>query len=63
MLRADIDAGMFACIRALIWKWLDFLVTPEGVVGLQPTLPMVVHGRQCPRSRISTELLPGSLIC
>ena len=42
LLRADIDAKMFAWIASHTWKRPDFPVTPEGVVRLQPTLAAVV---------------------
>ena len=42
LLRADIDAKMFAWIKSHTWKRPDFPVTPEGVVRLQPTLAAVV---------------------
>jgi hypothetical protein len=42
LLRADIDAKMFAWITSHTWKRPDFPVTPEGVVRLQPTLAAVV---------------------
>jgi hypothetical protein len=42
LLRADIDAKIFAWIKSHTWKRPDFPVTPEGVVRLQPTLAAVV---------------------
>jgi CRISP-associated protein Cas1 len=42
LLRADIDARMFAWIASHTWKRSDFPVTPEGVVRLQPALAVVV---------------------
>jgi hypothetical protein len=42
LLRADIDAKMFAWIASHLWKRPDFPVTPEGVVRLQPTLAAFV---------------------
>jgi CRISPR-associated protein Cas1 len=42
LLRADIDAKMFAWIKSPTWKRPDFPVMPEGIVRLQPTLAAVV---------------------